>query len=578
MKRSARLFALVLLLAPVPVAAEGTITAILFRGTGSLSREDAARVFGLRAGDAWSEAAERAAVDALLAAYAIRGRLESEATVRAEEEEAGVRLDVTVREGPIVPVGRVEIAGVESPDAEEALARFDTRAGRILEPRRLEDDMDRLLRSYARNGRPFARVIVTGVTDEEGPAVGLDLRVVEGPLLTLGDVRVTGNTRTRPSTIRRLSGLRFGGAYDQNAVDASRQRLLRSGLFRVVEEPAARIDWDAKTAIVELNVEEAPTNRIAGVFGYAPGADGEKGVFTGFVDVEFRNILGTARRGGARWERISPESRHATLFYREPWVLGGPFSIGGRVEQTLRDSTYSRVTGTLGADVDLSRRVSASFSTSLEDMKPRSETSAVPKSRRATGGAAFRFDGRDFPANPRRGLFLHVGAEYGERKIDEDAERNIDGDRIRQATLDAGVGLYRPLGTGSVAAVEVEGIGRFTDAAYVPAYDQFYLGGARTLRGYDEDRFRGSRIAWSRVEYRYLLGALSRVFLFVDTGYIFARRELEGEIVRDEFVRTGYGFGLRVDSPAGVIGIDYGLGRGDSFGNGKIHVSAEGTF
>ena len=48
-----------------------------------------------------------------------------------------------------------------------------------------------------------------------------------------------------------------------------------------------------------------------------------------------------------------------------------------------------------------------------------------------------------------------------------------------------------------------------------------------------------------RFEYRYLLGALSRVFLFFDAGYIFSRREEQGEIVRDELVRTGYGEGLR---------------------------------
>lgn len=560
------------------LAGGGTIGSVRVEGTGSLSRREGEKIFSLEAGDEWSAAAESSAVARLLDAYGARGMLGVEATVRAEEDPAGlVHLSVEVREGPVRPLGRVAIEGIESLSPEKRGNRFDTREGRVLEPRRLEEDADRLLRAYAREGRPFARLIVAGVTEEEG-GIGLDLRVVEGPYLLLGDLRISGNRRTKSATLRRLSGLRFGEPYDQDAVEGSRGRLLRSGLFRSVSEPVARVDWKEKSAVVELEVEEARTNRVAGVFGYAPPSKGKEGIFTGFVDVEFRNILGTARRGGARWERVSPESRHVRLFYREPWVLGGPFALGGRMEQTIRDSTYSRLSGVLEADVDLSRRVSASFTFGGESMKPRSDRTTVPRSTRTTGGVGFRFEGRDFPANPRAGLTLRLGAEYGERKTDAEPERGVEGDRIRQSTLDGGFGIYRPVGRAGVAALEVEGIGRFTDAPYVPPYDQFYLGGARTLRGYDEDRFRGSRLAWSRLEYRHLLGALSRVFLFVDTAYIFARREEGGAVVRDELTRTGYGFGLRVDSAAGIIGIDYGLGEGDSFGDGKIHVSAEGSF
>ncbi|MFH1277433.1 MAG: POTRA domain-containing protein [Candidatus Eisenbacteria bacterium] len=574
-----RILAAAVLLLLLPALAGGaTIGSVRIEGTGTLSREVGARFFGLREGDEWSAGAESSAVARLLEAYGARGMLAAEATVRVSEDPEGVvHLEIEIREGPVRPLARVGIEGIESVPLDEARGRFDTRPGRILEPRLLEEDADRLLRGYARRGRPFARLLVTGVTEEDD-GIGLDLRVVEGPFLTLGDIKIAGNRRTKPATLRRLSGLRFGEPYDQDAVDGSRQRLLRSGLFRIVSEPAARIDWKEKTAVVEMEVEEARTNRVAGVLGYAPGAKGEDGAFTGYADVEFRNILGTARSGGARWERISPESRHVRLFYREPWLLGGPFALGGRVEQTLRDSTFSRVSGVLESDVDLSRRVSASFTIAGESMKPRSDRTAVPRSTRTTGGVGFRFEGRDFPANPRSGLGLHLGAEYGERKTEEDPDRGIAGNRIRQATLDGGFAIYRALGRVAVLALEAEGIGRFTDAPYVPAYDQFYLGGARTLRGYDEDRFRGSRLAWSRFEYRYLLGALSRVFLFVDTGYVFARREEGGDVVRDEFIRTGYGFGLRVDSRAGIIGIDYGLGKGDSFGNGKIHVSAEGSF
>ena len=572
---------LILLTLSLPAASahagEWSVRSVRAAGSGVLTGEEIVEQLQIdRSGD-WTAGAESLAVAGLLDRLARLGHLKAEVDVRAREAGEGmVDLEVVVRDGPRYTVDRVDLEGAEAIVPDEALSRFDTTPGKVLDADRLERDLDRLLRRYAKNGYPFARLLLAGVTLDGG--VGIDLRVVEGPELTLGEMRVTGNSTTRPGTIRRLSGLRFNRPYDQESVEASRRRLLGSGLFRTVSEPAVRIDWQSKEAVVEIEVEEAKASRIFGVVGYAPGGSGEDPVLSGLVDVSFRNILGTARSGGAHWERVSPESREVRLFYREPWVFGTPFAVGGEFEQSLRDSNYSRLSGDLTVDVDLSRRVTATFSGGRESMRPRGETSPVPHSTRSRGGVAFLFDGRDVPDNPSRGVRLRLGGEYGERKIDEELERGIEGEKIRQATLEGGVGIYHGIRSRSVAALELGGKGRFTDAEYVPAYDQFYLGGARTLRGYDEDRFRGSRLAWSRLEYRYLFGVLSRVFLFVDTGYIFSRREEAGTVVRSETVKHGYGFGIRFESAIGVVGVDLGLGEGDRFGEGKLHVSAEGDF
>jgi outer membrane protein assembly factor BamA len=559
-------------------ATERPIESVEVRGAGALSRSEIETVLALRKGDSWSAEAEEAAAERLLAAYASRGHLDAEADIRAVEEGEGVRLTIDVREGPRVPIASVDVRGTEIFEKEEVEGRLDTRPGRSLEVSKLEADIDRLLRAYARVGHPFARVLLGEIGRENGGGLDVALRVVEGPFLVLGDLRARGNEKTRGRTIRRLTGLRFGEPYDQDAVDACRARVLRSGLFRTVSEPSARIDWKKKEAVVEIEVEEARANRIAGAIGYAPGPQGEEGIISGLADVEFRNILGTARKGGARWERPSRETRLVRLFYREPWLLGSPFAVGGDLAQDIRDSTYARVSGGLSADVDLSRRVSASFSAGLETMRPRVESSPIPRSTRRRGGVGIVFEGRDLPLNPTRGIFLRVGSDYGEKKIEEEPERGIRGERARQATFDGGIGLYRGLGPRTVVAWESFGVGRFSNEEVVPAYDQFYLGGARTLRGYEEDQFRGARVAWTRLEYRYLLGALSRVFLFADWGYVFAGRMEEGRAVFSETTKIGFGFGIRVDSPIGLLGVDYGLGEGDRFGEGKIHVSAEGDF
>ena len=83
---------------------------------------------------------------------------------------------------------------------------------------------------------------------------------------------------------------------------------------------------------------------------------------------------------------------------------------------------------------------------------------------------------------------------------------------------------------------------------------------------------------WSSIEYRILTGEVSRAFVFADTGYLLNRiKSYEGFTKKTETL-FGYGFGIRIQSRAGTLGFDYGLGRGDSPGDGKLHVTLSTDF
>jgi outer membrane protein assembly factor BamA len=111
---------------------------------------------------------------------------------------------------------------------------------------------------------------------------------------------------------------------------------------------------------------------------------------------------------------------------------------------------------------------------------------------------------------------------------------------------------------------------------FIPIPDQYRLGGTRSLRGYREDQFRGSTIAWSNMEYRYILGPRSRAFVFCDVGYYHA----ENSNGVSEDLKIGYGFGVRLETGLGIMGIDYGLAYGEKTGlmSGLLHVGLVNEF
>ena len=108
--------------------------------------------------------------------------------------------------------------------------------------------------------------------------------------------------------------------------------------------------------------------------------------------------------------------------------------------------------------------------------------------------------------------------------------------------------------------------------------DLFRLGGANTLRGYREGQFLGSRVAWSNLEYRLLAGQRSYAFGFTDVGYVLTPDRPEVGLRKEELNRIGYGIGLRVDTPLGLIGVSLAFGQGDTFSTAKLHIRLANEF
>jgi hemolysin activation/secretion protein len=97
----------------------------------------------------------------------------------------------------------------------------------------------------------------------------------------------------------------------------------------------------------------------------------------------------------------------------------------------------------------------------------------------------------------------------------------------------------------------------------IPLAETFPLGGAKTLRGYRESQFRGEKIAYANVEYRF--GEAGWFFLFDDVGTFY--RPADGWTVKN-----GVGFGIRSESSLGSVALSFGVGDQLSFEGTRIHI------
>jgi len=97
----------------------------------------------------------------------------------------------------------------------------------------------------------------------------------------------------------------------------------------------------------------------------------------------------------------------------------------------------------------------------------------------------------------------------------------------------------------------------------VPDASKFVVGGSDTLRGYQDNEFKGNKVFTANIEYRYPMAKKVEGVIFTDAGNAW-----DGNYQLNN-LKYSIGTGLRINTPIGPIRLDYGYGKE----GGRSHFS-----
>jgi outer membrane protein assembly factor BamA len=571
--------------APAETDSGAVVQSLRIRGIRHFSQAELAETMGIKTGNPLPRDWPDRPVGLMLERYRAGGFFYASVdSIRLERTEAGrIRVEILMHEGKKAEVGRIGLSGADESELKKLRPLIELRSGSAFDESALKRDIDRILSYCEDNGRPLASLSIRSLepsTDSDDTRLDIRLDVHEGPRVLIRSIRPEGNSLTRAPVILRETRLKSGIPFRLRDIRAARENLQKLGFFREVSEPRIRFSGDS--AEVVFPVQEGSTNTFDGVIGYnPPKTEDERGYFTGRLEFGFQNLFGTGRRLDAYWEKKDRRTQTIRFGYEEPWLFGLPVFPGLKFTQEIRDTTYVERAWQVSARAAPWSALSAGVEAGQKQILPDSIGSVmlrVPQTSTWFVSAALDYNTLDDPFNPRRGIRYRTAALFG-RKHNLGPAFLLAEDQLpvrthtRQISIDAEI-LVATLARQAVYA-GLHGRDVRTGEKAVPLADQIRFGGALTVRGYEEDAFRGSTAAWVNLEYRYLFGRRSRSFVFVDAG-TFQRREVSGTLTRG--TKVGYGIGIRLETKLGVMGVDYGLGEGDGLSRGKVHVGLKNAF
>lgn len=504
---------------------------------------------------------------------------------------------------------------------------FSEQYGQVLNLNRLQEGIKKVNEWYQKNGYVLAQVLESPAVSPEGIVT---LQVAEGEVEGVrvrfinkegDDKDAKGNPirgRTREFIVTREFQTKPGDIFNRPIVEQDLQRAFGLGIFEDVRLSLQPSETDPRKVVVVANVAE----KNAGSIFASAGISSASGLF-GSVGYQQQNFGGNNQKLSAEVQ-VGQRELLFDLSFTDPWIGGDPFRTsytinlfrrrtislifdGGEPEVNLPNGDTPRILrsgGFISFTRPLSRNVfqrsewTASLGLQYQRVSIRDRDGKLSPLDELGNNLSFSGTGRDDllalqlgvvqdrrndPARPTSGSFLRLGTEQSIPL----GSGNILFNRLRgnysfylpvqllRITKGCRVVKPKPSDCPQTFAFNVQAGNYVGD---LPPYEAFPLGGANSVRGYDEGDLAAVRsFVQGTIEYRFPVISIFSGALFVDGAYGFGSQGLvpgnPGGIRGKPGSGYGYGVGVRVQSPLGPIRVDFGINdQGDTrinFGIGE---------
>ncbi len=560
----------------------------------------------LREGVPYSGQSIQSGIAAIRQWYYSRGYMDVNIDAEAfhNKVEGGYDILYHIKEGPIYQFGKVKIKGNSVYGDTLLKNKIPLSSGAIYNHNKFHRGLQAIEDHYQAHGYVEASVMAPGryriKRDRKRNVIDVSINIKEGQPYYVERIEVHGNQKTYDRVIRREFRLHKGDLLEGVKLRNSKRRLRNLGFFKNVKINVAP-GSKQNTKIIRVKVEEGRTGRLQFGGGYSSSSG-----LTGQLSIKKDNFSlydysrGFTGRGQSLETSLSfgQKKDNYRISWDDPWFNDDideintkppktPISFGWTAFSQVfkREEDYDEIKqgGSLrfGREFGpaLSNKVDVEYSFRKVEVDDLSEAGGnapedyLSEARRNSGDTdgfsreigsfeiGLQRDRRDNRLFPTEGYYLRGSSE------------------VAAEIFGGNTNFYRPefdfrgylpfLGPSFWAfRFNYQTLASWKDESDtpIPSFEKFYLGGHRSVRGYDYrdialynksgDELGGGKSAFfTNLELRMMLiENTMQIFLFGDLGNVY-RKSWEIS-TSDAYSSTGFGF--RIHSPIGPIILSWG--------------------
>ncbi len=508
---------------------------------------------------------------AVKALYVTKGFTETKVSKKVkisdapDKKEKRVDVEIIIKEGPRTKVEQVDIQGISAISLDEAIDVMAMKKGLWYDSTLLEDDVSALQQAVSEKGYPHVRVTADAKFSKDRTRIRITYHVDQGPKVVVGRIFYAGNLRLEQEELEDEMEIVPGEPFSMLKIVDSRRNIQDLNAVDTVRIQTAGLKSRQPEVdlIVEISEEKPYYVELAG------GYDTSRHLYmeTGIGDKDFwgHNLnaqagLGLSQVGyGMDVSLTEPRFFSTRListskaYTEETEAFNKDYGIKtyGLSQMFLRNFNNKKACLSLGGGYEY-RDQYLRVDRELDDDEV--DDYGVRHIGQINTGLSWRTT--DSLVHPRNGLFASA-------TIDMFKGINSNLDDFYKYGLE--LRYYLPVNDDLVIAMRGRygAMQTYGGNTYISDDQLYFLGGASTVRGFDENMMQyddddnavgGRSMMLGSVEARYDLGSSYEFALFFDTGALTETREPG---ISESF-RSSAGIGLRRQTPVGPISFLYG--------------------
>lgn len=464
-----------------------------------------------------------------------------------------VRIFLKIDEGKRFRVRKIALKGSRIFPEKQLIDQIRPKEGEVFNTKKFEKSLQRIQSMYGDKGYLYAVIKDNFKFDKENGWVDIELSVQENIQVHLGKIKLEGNKTTKWRAFKHTLLLQEGDIFSIGKLRESWRRLYNLGFFdRVEMEPLYTSDPSVLDLLIRVEEKERTGKLLLGAsYSSTSGIEG-------FFQLSKDNLWGEGKMLSVECE-FGKKKNNYQLSYTDRWWQDTPtrlqLDVYNQEYKFYNEEGYIKKSS--GGKISIGRPWFSNFTFYLTLMTQRTKISSVEgvplPSDLSEGESAYQslkpaviWDSRvrDEAFNSYSGLYGSVSVE----KSGGFLGGNVD---FTKYLLD----LRKYFRSGKfwrspILALRLRG----KWGNNLPFDEEFYTGGQDTLRGYRQNEFKSPRVLLGTVELRIPLTQEVLSYIFFDGA------DIQYTSTKQKY-KTGFGFGMRMSTPIGIIRLDYGIGE-----------------
>lgn len=477
-----------------------------------------------------------------------------------DDSRTEAKVVYAITEGPRFILESVELIGIDDSLRGHLAGVAGQFLGQPYIPEVLYEVRGKLQEYFAESGYPDAQLRGTRLEDPEPGRVAIEFTIDPGSEVRIGEIRLSGTSRTRESTARKLVAFREGELYRLSEERETFQALYGSGLFDSVT-----IDLEERAngiADVSITLEESSSLTVFVEPGY--GSYEKIRVRAGIRD---SNMFGLGHTGRIE-TTLGFLAQQIEVGYTDPFLFDTPLELDLSSYWTRREEP-SFLRREAGAGATVTHRFDERWRVALGYRFRRSIADEIEVVDPATLAIDEPIDVSSITLTPthdtRDGIFTPTTGDLS-RLILEYAGTAL-GSEITFARVRGHLAHFYELRDGLVfaSAARTGVIVPLADTDEIPLQERFFNGGETMVRSFRQDQLGpldatgipigGETFTTLNAELRQDISKTTQVAAFFDTGNVTTSSSQYWKF--DDF-QHGLGVGVRYLLPIGPLRLDWG--------------------